>query len=110
MSSSSGCRSIGRRICQKANLLGQRHQFRQALGPRFLHHHVAMGFYGTFGTAQRAGHLLVGATADDVFEDFPLTRRQCRDMSANDVQPALQGSRHFMMRNRPLDCLKKNIR
>ena len=82
----------------------------QALDLHFLHHSVAMGLDGPFGTAACAGNLLVGVAANDKFKNFPLTRRQCRDMSANDVQLALQGLRHFMMDNRPLDCLKKIIR
>jgi hypothetical protein len=31
-------------------------------------------------------------------------------MSADHIQLALQAARHFMVLNRPLDCLKKNIR
>ena len=76
----------------------------------FLHHPVAMGLNGTFGPAQRAGDLLVGVAANDKFEDFPLARRQCCDMSANHVQFALQAKRHSVMRNRPLNCVQKIIR
>ena len=47
---------------------------------------------GTFGTAQRAGDLLVGVAANDKFEDLPLTRRQRRDTGANHVQPALHAN------------------
>jgi hypothetical protein len=54
--------------------------------------------------------VLVGVASNDKVKDFPLARRQCRDMSANDIQLGLRGPRQFMMRNRPLDCLKKNIR
>ena len=50
-----------------------------------------MGLDGTFGTASREGDLLVGVAANDKQKDFPLARRQCRDMSANDVQLAVQG-------------------
>ena len=100
----SGCRH------KNADPLGKGHEFRQGPNLHFRHHPLAMGLDGALGTTQRAGDVLVGVAANDKFKDFPLTRRQCRDMSANDVQPALQGSRHFMMRNRPLDCLKKIIR
>jgi hypothetical protein len=95
---------------KNADPLGKGHEFRQGPNLHFRHHPLAMGLDGALGTTQREGDVLVGVAANDKFKDFPLTRRQCRDMSANDVQPALQGSRHFMMRNRPLDCLKKNIR
>jgi hypothetical protein len=61
-------------------------------------------------TTQRASDILVGVAANDKVENLPLARRQCRDMSASDVQLALQASCHFMMCNRPFDCLKKNIR
>ena len=52
---------------------------------------------------QRAGDLLVGVAANDKFEDFPLARRQRRDMSANRVQLALQATRYFMTRQSPFD-------
>jgi hypothetical protein len=78
---------------KNADPLGEGHKFRQGLDLHFLHHPVAMGLNGTFGPAQRAGDLLVGVAANDKFEDFPLARRQCRDMSANHVQLALQATR-----------------
>src|SRR6267154_6803480 len=37
--------------------------------------------------------MLVGAAANDKVENLPLARRQCRDMSANDIQLALQTNR-----------------
>src|SRR5882762_6240681 len=54
--------------------------------------------------------MLVSAAANDKVENLPLARRQCRDMSANDVQLALQATRHFMMRNRSRNCPKKIVR
>ena len=95
---------------RNADALSKGHKFRQGPSVHFLHHPVPMGLNGTLGTTQRAGDVLVGGAANDKQKDFPLARRQCREMSANDVQFALQGSRHFMTRNRALDCLKKIIR
>ena len=95
---------------RNANPFGNRYQFRQGPNLHFRHHPLAMGLDGALGTTQREGDVLVGVAANDKFKDFPLTRRQCRDMSANDVQPVLQATCHFMMRNRPLDCLEKIFR
>ena len=53
---------------------------------------------------------LLSLAANDKVENLPLARRQCRHMSANHIQLALQGSRHFMMRDRPLDRPKQIIR
>ena len=60
-----------------ADPLGKGHKLRQGSDLHLLHHLVAMGFHGTFGTAYRAGDPLVGVAANDKFEDFPLARRQC---------------------------------
>ena len=95
---------------QNANPLAKRDKFRQGSDLHFLHHPVAMGLDRAFGRAQRVGDLLVGLAANDMFEDFPLARRQCRDMSANDVQLALQATRRFMMRYSPLNGVKKVVR
>ena len=43
-------------------------------------------------------------------KDFPLARRQCRDMSADHVQFALQTAHLFMTRNRARNCPKKVVR
>jgi hypothetical protein len=90
--------------------LSKRYKFRQTPNLHFLHHPVAMGLDGAFGTAYCAGGLLVGVTANDTLEHLSLARRQCRDMSANHIQLALQDSRHLMMRDRPLDRPKQIIR
>src|SRR4029077_19932225 len=87
--------------------LGKGYKFRQGLDLHFLHHPVAMGLDGALS---RARDLLVLFAADDKFKNLPLARRQCSDMSADHVQLALQAARHFMVLNRPLDCLKKFIR
>ena len=95
---------------KNAEPLAKGYKFRQGLDLHLLHHPVAMGLDGTLGTTQRAGDLLVAVAANDKVENLPLARRQCRDMSANDVPLALQATCHFMMCNRPFDCPKKNIR
>src|SRR6267142_3636818 len=104
-----GLSAAGRAV-QDASSFSKGNQFSQRMDLHFLHYPVAMGLDRAHGCAQCAGDVLVGVAANDKCEDFPLARRQCRDMSANDVQFALQATRHFMMRNRPLDCLKKNMR
>ena len=81
------CLSGSRR---NADPLGEGHKLRQGPNLHFLHHPVAMRLDGTFGTAERAGDLLVGVAANDKVENLPLARRQCRDMSANAVQLVLQ--------------------
>jgi hypothetical protein len=68
-----------------------------------------MGLDCTFGPAQCASNVLVGFAANDKFEDFPLARRQCRDMSANHGQLALQAKRHFMSYESPFNCTKKVV-
>ena len=78
--------------------LGKGDKFRQGSDLHFLHHPLAMGLDRALGRAQRVGDLLVGLAANNKLEDFPLARRQCRDMSANDVQLVLQATRRFMMR------------
>jgi hypothetical protein len=101
------CLSGSRR---NADTLSEGYKFRQGPNLHFLHHPMAMGLDGAFGTAQRVGDLLVGLAANDKVENLPLARRQCRDMSANHIQLALQGSRHFMMGDRHLDRPKQIIR
>jgi hypothetical protein len=102
----SGC-PFGSR--QNADALGEGYKFRQGLDLHFLHHPVAMGLDGAFGPADCVGNLLVGVATNDKQKDFTFARRQCRDMSAYHVQLRLQAARHFMMRNRPLDCPKKIV-
>ena len=102
--------SAAGRAAQDPSSFSKGNEFSQGLDLHFLHHPVAMGLNGTFGPAQRAGDLLVGVAANDKFEDFPLARRQCRDMSANHVQLALQATRLVVMRNGASNCLKKLVR
>ena len=97
-------------IAQNADPLGKGDKFWQGLDLHFLHYLEAMSLDCTFATAQRAGDVLVGVAANDKCKDFALARRQCCDMSANLVQFARQAARHFMTRNRPLDCLQKLVR
>jgi hypothetical protein len=44
------------------------------------------------------------------FEDFPLARRQCSDMSANDLQLGLLAVLRSVLRNGTLDYPKKCVR
>ena len=90
--------------------LSKRYKFRQTPNLHFLHHPVAMGLDGAFGTAYRAGGLLVGVTANETLEDLPLARRQCRDMRANDFQRALLAIRRVVMCDGPLNGLKQLVR
>jgi hypothetical protein len=69
-----------------------------------------MGLDGTFGPAHRAGDLLVSVAANYKVENLPLARRQCCDMSANDVQLALQATSRFVMCKGPFNCTKKVVR
>lgn len=98
------------RAVQDPNSLGKGHKFRQRLDLHFLHDPVTMGLNRTFGPPQRAGDLLVGLAANDKFKDLPLARRQCCDMSANDVQPALQDTSRFVTCEGPFNCAKKVVR
>src|SRR5258707_14969202 len=75
----SGCR-------RNAEAFGKGHKFRQRLDLHFLHNPVAMGLDGAFGRTDCAGNVLVGVAANDKVEDLTLTRRQCCDMGADDVQ------------------------
>jgi hypothetical protein len=80
-----GLSAAGRAV-QDAYSLSKGNKFSQRSDLHFLHHPVAMGLDGTFGTAARAGNLLVGVAANDKFKDFPLARRQRCDTGANDIQ------------------------
>ncbi len=69
-----------------------------------------MGLDRALGPAYRTCDLLIGLAANDEFEDFPLTRRQSGDLSANHVQRDLPVTRYFMTSYRPFDCAKKLVR
>jgi hypothetical protein len=71
---------------------------------------MAVGLNGALGHAQRVAGLLVGLTANDKLENFPLAGRQLPDTRANQVQLAVQATRPFMMRDSPFNCPKKRIR
>ena len=73
-----------------ADPLGKRHKFRQGMCLQFLHHSLAMGFDGPFGTAYRPSDLLVVITADDKLKDFSLAWRQSPDTGTHAVQFVLQ--------------------
>jgi hypothetical protein len=105
-----GCRCISGHTVQDADPLGKGDKFCQGLDLHFFHQPVAMGLDRAFGPAYRAGNLLVGVAPNDEFEDLPLARRQCRDMSANQIQLDLPATRYFMMRYSPLNCPEKVIR
>src|SRR6267154_5686586 len=54
--------------------------------------------------------MLVGAAANDKVENLPLARRQCRDMSANDIQLALQTNRlQHALDLRPAVCPQQTL-
>lgn len=102
--------SVAGRAVQDANSLSTGYKFCQGLDLHFLHHPVPVSLDGAFGATQRVCDLLVSLAPNDEFKDLPLARRQCRDMSTNRVQLALQGKCHCMMRNRALNRLKKSLR
>lgn len=95
---------------KNADPLGKGDKFRQGSGLHFLHHPLAVGLDRALGCAQRVADLFVGPTANDKFEDFPLARRQSRDMSANHLKLDLSATRYFMTRYSPFDCAKKLVR
>ena len=95
---------------RNADAFGKGHKFRQGPNLHFLHHPVAMGLDGTFGTAQRAGDLLVGVAANDKVEDFPLARRQSpRDERERYPACSSRLASPHVARS-PLDCPKQIIR
>ena len=73
-----------------ADPLGKGHKLRQGFDLHLLHHIVAMGFHGSFGTAYRPSDLLVVIAANDKLENFPLAWRQSPDTGAHAVQFVLQ--------------------
>jgi len=94
---------------KNADPLGQRNQFCHGSDLHFLHHPFAVGLDRALRATQRSGGMLVGMAANDKLKDFPLARRQCRDISASHVQVALQVILRAVTRNRPLNCSKKLI-
>ena len=56
----------------------------------FFHYPMAMRLDGSFGTAQRAGDMLVRAAANDKIEDFPFARRQCLNARTMFIKLVLQ--------------------